>query len=163
MKQPILYLRCNVSDGDLEEKCIQCGKTKCGAGFCRTQNDDQGASVDAQGQVLYHCWHTSALWRIVYTATQVEGGEKVEALTSVATKRWLLFDLTLPPFFSQYFSLSNMFVANDYCPHYHWIYQELRFTCFLLTAIPLTKHQTPTQLVAGDQNLIFQDLIHATS
>ena len=95
MKQPILYLRCNVSDGDLEEKCIQCGKTKCGAGFCRAQIVDQGASVDAQGQVLYHCWHTGALWRIVYAATQVVGGEEVEAL---AAERWSLFDITLSSF-----------------------------------------------------------------
>ena len=39
--------------------------------------------------------------------------------------------------------------------NYHWIY-------LLMTAMLLTKYWTLTQPVAGDQNLIFQDLIHAT-
>ena len=89
-------------------------------------------------QVLYQCWHTSTLWRIVYDATPVEGGEEVEALTSVAAERWSLFDLNLSSY--------SLFLPLLHCII---VYQELSNTCFLLTAMPLMKYQTSAQLVAG--------------
>ena len=89
-------------------------------------------------QVLYHCWHISTLWRIVYDATPVEGGEEVEALTSVAAERWSLFDLNLSSY--------SLFLPLLHCII---VYQELSNTCFLLTAMPLMKYQTSAQLVAG--------------
>ena len=105
------------------------GKTKYRSGFLHDSK---------WWQVLYHCWHISTLWRIVYDATPVEGGEEVEALTSVAAERWSLFDLNLSSY--------SLFLPLLHCII---VYQELSNTCFLLTVMPLMKYQTSAQLVAG--------------